>query len=116
MHGLALGGGSDVALHSQVSQERFDLRFGGTKVLARPHAVETGESYDPLHIGSLGVNGVVGQTQHLSDFIEECGVLTARRVRHIRSPSWRPETVENRHGAKLPKNPVNIALSGQNGT
>ena len=50
----------------------------------------------------------------LSDFIEEFGLLTARRVRHIRSPSWRPETDNNRYGAKLPENPANIELSGQN--
>jgi hypothetical protein len=33
--------------------------------------VETGEPYDPLHIGALGVNGVVVETEHLADFIEE---------------------------------------------
>jgi len=116
MHGLALGGGSDVALHSQVGQERFDLRFGGAKVLARPHAVETDESYDPLRIGSLGVNGVVVQTKHLSDVIEEFWWLTLRRVRHIRSPSWRPAIVDNGQWAKMPENPANMALLGQNGT
>ena len=56
-----------------------DLGFGGEEVLARPHAVETDESYDPLHIGSLGVNGVVVQTEHLSHFIEEFGLLISRR-------------------------------------
>ena len=59
-------------MHGQVGQERFDLQFAGEEVFARPHAVETDEPYDdlkemvggrsgnrPLHIGSLGVNGVV---------------------------------------------------------
>ena len=32
-------------MHGQVSQKRFALRFGGEKVLARPHAVETDEMY-----------------------------------------------------------------------
>ena len=42
-------------------------------------------------------------------------MLTARRSRHIRPPLWRPETADNRHGAKLLENPANIALSRQNG-
>ena len=46
-------------MHGQVSEERFDLRFGGEEILPRPHAVETDEPYDPIHIGSLGVNGIV---------------------------------------------------------
>jgi hypothetical protein len=33
----------------------------------------------------------------------------------MRSPSWRLEIADNKHGAKLPENPANIALSGQNG-
>jgi hypothetical protein len=95
IHRLVLGRGSDVSVYGQVSQERFDLRFGGEEVLAQPHAVETDEPYDPLHIGSLGVNGVVVETEYLSDFIEEFGLLTSRRVRHTRSPSWRPEIADN---------------------
>src|SRR6266850_3243616 len=48
----------------------------------------------------------------LSAFIAECGALTARRVRHITSPlSWHPASAYNKHGAKLPENPANIALS-----
>jgi hypothetical protein len=43
-------------------------------------------------------------------------VLTARRVRDITSPSsWRPASADNRYWAKLPENPANTALSGQNG-
>ena len=87
IHRLVLGRGSDVSMHGQVRQERFDLRFGGEEVLARPHAVETDEPYDPIHIGALGVHGVVVETEHLADFIEELGLLTSRRIRHRRSPS-----------------------------
>jgi hypothetical protein len=36
--------------------------------------VETDESYNPLHIGALGVNGVVVETEYLSHFIEEFGL------------------------------------------
>jgi hypothetical protein len=43
-------------MHGQVRQERFDLRFGGQEILARPHAMEPDEADDPLHIGALGVN------------------------------------------------------------
>jgi hypothetical protein len=42
------------------------------------------------------------------------GLLTARRVRPITSPSKRSEIAENGHRAKLPENPANIALLGQN--
>lgn len=63
IHGLVLGGGTDVSIDRQVGQERLGLGFGGEEVCARPHAVETDESSDPLHIGSLGVNGVVVQTE-----------------------------------------------------
>ena len=82
---------------------------------ARPHAVEMDEPDDPPHIGALGVNGVVVETEHLSHVIEASGLLTSCDVRHIRSPSWNPVIADNRHRAKLPKNPTNIALSGQNG-
>jgi hypothetical protein len=39
-----------------------------------------------------------------SDFIEGFGLLTVRRVRHIRALSWCPETADNRRGTKLPEN------------
>jgi hypothetical protein len=38
-------------------------------------------------LGALGMKGVVEQTEHLSHCIEEFGLLTCRRVKHIRSPS-----------------------------
>jgi hypothetical protein len=88
--GLVLGCGSDVSLHRQVSQERLDPGFGGEEVCARPHAMETGEPSDPLHLGALGVHGGVVETEHLADFVEESGWLTSRRVRHIRSFVMRP--------------------------
>jgi len=112
IHGLVLGGGSDVSMHRQVGQERLDLGFGGEE---GSHTVETGELYNPLHIGALGVYGVVVETEHLADYIEEFWRLISRLVRPIRSPSWRPQSADNGYGAKLPENPTNIALSGHNG-
>jgi len=61
------------------------------------------------------MNGVVVETEHLTDLIEEFWLLTSRRVRHIRSPSWHLAIAANKHRAKLPENPTSIALSGQNG-
>jgi hypothetical protein len=78
--------GSDVCVYGEVGQERFDLGFGGEEVLTGPHAVETNKPHDPVHVGSLGVNGVVVQTEYLSDLIEEFWLLTFCRVRHIRLP------------------------------
>ena len=43
----------------------------------------------------------------------EFGLLTARRIRHIRSASsWRPANVDTEHGAKLPQNPASMGFSG----
>ena len=61
------------------------------------------------------MNGVVVETEHITDFIEEFWLLTSRRVRHIRAPFWRLEIADKRHWAKLPENPANITLSRQNG-
>jgi hypothetical protein len=83
IHGLVLGGGCDVSIQRQVGQERLDRGFGGEEVFARPHAVETDASHDPLHRGSLRVHGVVVQTEHLSHVIEEFGVWISRRGGHI---------------------------------
>jgi hypothetical protein len=50
-----------------------------------------------------------------SDFIAGWGGLTAARVRDIRLMlSWRPMSAANKHRAKLPENPANVALLGQN--
>jgi hypothetical protein len=100
------------SIHCQVGEERLDQGFGREEVLARPHAVETDESYDPFYIGSLGVDGVMLQTEHLSHFIEEFWWLTSCHGGHRRFPSWRSETADNRHRAKLPENQSNITLSG----
>jgi hypothetical protein len=49
--------------------------------------METDEPHDPLHIGALGVNGILVETEHIADFIEELWLLTSRYVQHIRFPS-----------------------------
>jgi hypothetical protein len=87
--------------------------FGREEGFARPHAVQTDESDDPLHIGALGVNGVVVQTEYLAHFIEKFWLLTSCRVRHAKPPSWRPEIADNGHRANLTENPSNITLSGK---
>jgi hypothetical protein len=45
--------------------------------------VETSKPYDPVHVGSLGVNGIVVQVEYLSDLIEEFWLLSFCRIRHI---------------------------------
>jgi hypothetical protein len=115
IHGLVLGGRSDVCVYCEVSQERFDFGFGGKKVFTGPHVVETNKPNDPVQIGSFGVNGVVVQTEYLSDLIKEFWLLTFCRIRHTKLLwSW-PEIPDNGHRAKLPENPAIITLSGQNG-
>ena len=88
IHGLVLGGGSDISMHRQVGQERLDLGFGGEEIFARLHTVETEESYDPLHKGSLSVHGVVVQTEYPSHFIEEFGLWPSRPGGHGIPPAW----------------------------
>jgi hypothetical protein len=68
--------------YDEVGQERFDLGFGGEEMLTGPHAVETNKPHDPVHVGSPGANGVVVQTEYLSDLIEEFWLLT-----HSEAPS-----------------------------
>jgi hypothetical protein len=75
--------------------------------------VEPDESDDPLHIGTLGVNGVMVETEHPTDIIEEFRLLTSLRVRHIRSLYWPLEIVDKKYEANLPENSMNIILSGQ---
>jgi hypothetical protein len=60
------------------------------------------------------MHGVMVETEHLADVIKAFGWLTCCRIRHIRSPSWHPAILDNGHRAKLPENPSNITLSGQN--
>jgi hypothetical protein len=94
-------------MHCQVGQERLKLGFGGEEVFARPHTLETDESYDPLHRGRLSVHGVVVQTEHLSHFIEEFGWWISRRGRHIipRGGALRP--LITGIGQNCPKTPFN---------
>lgn len=44
-------------------------------------ASSTAESYDPIYLGPLGVRGVVAETEHLADFIEEVEMSSFRRIR-----------------------------------
>jgi hypothetical protein len=48
--------------------------------------VETNEAYDPLHIGALGVDGVVMEAEYRPNFLEEFGWLTSGVGQHIRTP------------------------------
>jgi hypothetical protein len=103
IHRLVLGGGRDVCVDGEVSQERFDLGFGGEKVLTGPHSVETDKPHDPIYVGSLGVNGVVVQTEYLSDLIEEFWLLTFCRVRHIKPRNDSPISLIIGVGQNCPK-------------
>jgi hypothetical protein len=64
IHRLILGRRGAVAVHGQVRQERFNLRFGGEEVRARPQA---GKPDEPLRIRALGMNGVVVETEPCTD-------------------------------------------------
>ena len=54
IHGLVLGGGSDISVHGKVHEERLDFGFRREEIVAGPHAVETDVAHDPIQVGSLG--------------------------------------------------------------
>jgi hypothetical protein len=60
----------------------------------------------PAAISGLGVNGVVVETAHSSDCIEEFGVLTSGRLGPISFPSWDPEMLITGLGQNGPKTPL----------
>ena len=47
------------------------LGFGGEEVVTGPHAMEANKPHNPDYTRSLGVNGVVVQTEYLSNLVEE---------------------------------------------
>jgi len=57
------GGGRDVCMHRQVVRHDSIVGASGKKSFARPQVVDTDASDDPVHSGSLGVHGVVVQTE-----------------------------------------------------
>jgi hypothetical protein len=52
-------------VYSEIGEERFGFGFAREEVLTGPHAVETNKPHDSVHVRSLGVNGVVVQTEYL---------------------------------------------------
>jgi len=77
---------------------------------------EARRSGRPLHRGATGVPRREGETERVADCSAACGMLTSRRVRHIRAPSWRPAIVDHREGAQRPGTPATSAFAGHNGT
>jgi len=100
-----------VSAPGQVGQEGFDLRLGGKEGCPGAHAVETEETHDPLHVGSLGVNGV--RVEPLAHLIEAFGWLTSGYVRPIFFSWWGCEIADNRYRSKLPENPINIIIKAK---
>jgi hypothetical protein len=57
----------------------------------------------PIQVGSLGVNGVVVQTEYLSDLIEGFWLLTFCRVRHKKFDNNSPISLIIGIGQNCPK-------------
>ncbi len=47
------------------------------EVRARSHPMEANEANDPVHVGPLGMNGIVVETEHVTDFIKQFWLLTS---------------------------------------
>jgi hypothetical protein len=60
----------------------FDFEFGREQILPAVRLVKMSKADDPVHIGALGVNGIVVKTEHLSDLLQQFGRLTFGRGRH----------------------------------
>jgi hypothetical protein len=69
-------------------------------VLTGPHAMKTNKPHDPVHLGSLGLNGVVVKTEYLSDLIEESRLLTHSEAT---SPAFQGGVKKRRSGSTLSK-------------
>ena len=63
---------------------------------------------------ALGMNGIVAETEHRTDFIVRLWLLISCYIRHIRARSRRFEIADNELGAKLPENTADITLPEQN--
>ena len=73
MHGLALGGGRDVAMCRQVTQECLDFTLAQlTRVF--PGFVEFDIPDDPLAVCLLRAVGVMVVAQHLPDLVQQSHV------------------------------------------
>jgi hypothetical protein len=84
-------------MHSQIRQKRLNLRLGGKEACARSHVVKPDEPHDPVHIGPLGMNGIVMETEDVADFIEQFWLLTSCGVRPMRAPLKGCENRAYRH-------------------
>jgi hypothetical protein len=87
-------------VNGEVGQERFDLGFGRKEVFTGPHAVEMNKPHDPVHVGSLGVNGVAVRVEYLSDLIEEFWLLAHSAAP---SPAFQGGVKKRRSGSSLSK-------------
>jgi hypothetical protein len=104
MHSLVLGGWCDILVYRQMREEDFDFGFGREQILPGAHLVKMSEPGNPVHIGSLGVDGIVVKTEHLSDFLQEFGRLTFGDGRHrILLQNKCVVGVDNRIGQECPK-------------
>jgi hypothetical protein len=90
IHGLVLGRGGDLALHGEVSEECLNLGFGGQEVGAGLHPVEADESSDPLHIGALGMDGVMMETEDPPDILDQGRWRTVWCVSHKKNAVLAP--------------------------
>ncbi len=76
--------------------------------------MERAESDDPYRLGVFSLKNIKAKTEHILHFINEIVLAYSRRNRHRIIPWGYLEHTDNKHRAKLPYNPVNIMLSGQN--
>ncbi len=69
--GLVLGRGSDIQVHGEVSEKRFDL--GPAKLAGVALVMEKDIAGDPAQVRAFGMQGVMLAAQGLPDLIEEPG-------------------------------------------
>ena len=85
----------------------FDFELGREQILPAAHLVKMSKADDPVYLGALGVNGIVVETGHLSDLLQQFGRLTFGRGRHrIFLLNKCVVGVDNRSGQECPKTQI----------
>jgi len=71
VHSLVLGRRGDTRVNGQVGEKGFNLGFAPLQVFATGHSVVAHKAFDPVAVGTFGVDRIVMEPHELPDFIDE---------------------------------------------
>ena len=73
IHGLVLGGGGHLAISGQVGEECLDLLFAVPKVVPGLHVVEADIAFDPIPVGTFGMDRIMTSPHEVAHFVKQSG-------------------------------------------